>query len=278
MRFSLKNLFKKHKQFNEPGNTAVYTTTYVMKHGSPITLVLHELDGDWQFMGDESLEDFTKVAMLVALDEIVIKDKSILELADLPIGHKATRGSRNEKWTIDKIDYSEKDIEEMGYYCSECEKYHREIPMNYGAKSPTAYFNLTDDEKQNAELTKDVCIIDDKRFFIKGQIKIQVEGKDEPFSWNVWVEITKEDFEAEQENWDEENRFLRKPYPGTLNTPLNCYPDTIGLKVKVQTQKLGLVPAITIESTNHPLFFEQENGIDMKRVTQFAMKILYGHM
>jgi hypothetical protein len=277
MSFSIRDIFKKEKQFKEPGNTAVYTTIHVMREGSPITLVSHELDGDWQFMGDESLEDFSKVGMLVALDEMVKKDKSVLELADLPLGHKATRQKRSDKWTIEKIDYSESEIEEMGYYCSECGKYHREIPMNYGAKSPTAYFNLTEDEKQKTELTQDICVIDEKRFFIKGQIKIKVEDKDEPFSWNVWAEITKEDFENEQENWNEENRFLRKPYSGVLDTSLNCYPNTLGLKVSIQTQKIGFIPDISIDSTNHPLYLEQENGIDMKRVTMFALKILHGH-
>lgn len=277
MSFSIKDIFRKNKQFKEPSNTAVYTTTYVMREGSPITLVSHELDGDWQFMGDETLEDFEKVGMLVALDEVVKKDWSVLELADLPLGHRARRQKRNNKWIIEKINYSESEIEEMGYYCSDCGKYHRDIPMNYGAKSPTAYFNLTEDEKKNAELTQDICVINEKRFFIKGQIKIKVDGKDDLFSWNVWVEITKEDFKEEYKNWDEENRFLRKPYSGILDTPLNCYPNTLGLKVNIQTQKLGFIPDILVDSTNHPLYFEQENGIDMKRVTMFALKILYGH-
>jgi len=277
MRFSIKDIFKKDKQFTEAGNTAVYTTIYVVNEGTLITLVSHELGGDWQFMGNESLEDFSKVAMIVALDEIIKKDKSVLELADLPIGHQATRQGRKDKWTIEKINYSKSEIEEMGYYCSDCGKYHREVPLNYGAKSPTAYFNLTENEKQRAELTQDVCIIEKKRFFLKGQIKIKIEDKDEPFSWNVWAEVAKEDFELEQENWDEENRFLRKSFSGTLDTPLNCYPNTLGLKVKIQTQKIGLIPNILVESTDHPLYFEQENGIDMNRVTQFAMNILYGH-
>lgn len=271
------DFFKKRRRFKEDGNTAVYTTIHVMKEGAAITLVSHELDGDWQFMGDDTIEDFTKVGMLVALDEIVKLDKSVLELTDLPIGYRATRRGRKDKWIIEKIDYSESEIEEMGYFCNECGKYHSEIPMNYGAKAPTAYFNLTDDEKAKAELTNDYCVVGENRFFLKGQIKIKVEEKDEPFSWNVWVEITREDFEDEQENWNEENRFLRSAFPGTLDTPLGCYPNTLGLKVKVQTQKPGYIPDIQIESTNHPLFFEQENGINMKRVTEFAMKILYGH-
>jgi|GEM_PF-932444 len=277
MSFSFKDIFKKTKQFKEAGNTAVYTTIHVMREGSTITLVSHELDGDWQFMGNEPIQDFSIIGMLVALDEIVKKDKSVLELIDLAIGYQATRQGRKDKWKIEKINYSESEIEEMGYYCSDCGKYHREIPMNYGAKSPTTYFNLTDREKEKAELNQDICVIDEKRFFIKGQIKIKVEGKDEPFSWSAWVEISKEDFEVEQENWDDENRFLTKPYSGTLDTPLNCYPNTLGLKVKIQTQKVGLIPQILIDETDHPLYLEQDNGIDMTRVIMFAKKILYGH-
>jgi hypothetical protein len=55
------------------------------------------------------------------------------------------------------------------------------------------------------------------------------------------------------------------------------YPNTIGLKVRVQTQKLGLTPGISIVESNHPLFLEQENGVRMDRVISFAKKILYGH-
>jgi hypothetical protein len=275
MGFSIKGIFKKNKEFKEPKNTAVYTTIHVMREGSIITFVSHELDGDWQFMSDEPLQDFKKVGMLVAIEEVIKKDNSILELADMPIGYQATRKFKKDKWIVERINYCESEIEEMGYYCSDCGKYHREIPMNYGAQSPIAYLNLLD--KSVAELTQDVCIIEEKKFFIKGQIKIKVEGKEEPFSWNVWIEISKDDFEEEQEYWTEENRFLRKPYAGILDTALNCYPNTIGLKVTVQTQKIGLIPDVTIDETNHPLFFEQENGIDMSRVIMFAKRILYGH-
>lgn len=277
MSFSINDIFKKTRQFKEPANTVVYTTIHVMREGSTITLVSHELDGHWQFMGAESLQDFSKVGMLVALDNIVMMDKSVLDLIDLGIGYQATRQTKKDKWKIEKIVYSESEIDEMGYYCSDCGTYHRETPMNYGAKSPTAYFHLTDTEKEKAELTQDICIIDEKIFFIKGQIKIKVEGKEEPFSWNVWAEISKEDFDTEQENWDDENRFLIKPYIGTLDTPLICYPNTLGLKVAIQTQKVGIIPDIVVMETDHALYFEQENGIDMARVIMFAKKILYGH-
>src|SRR5690349_16239293 len=108
------------KRFADPGNTRVYTTIYVMKENSPITLVSHELDGDWQFLGDEAIGDYTQIAMLVSLDEMVKHDKSVLEVADLPYGYRATRRDKSDKWLVEKIEYSASEIEEMGYYCSEC--------------------------------------------------------------------------------------------------------------------------------------------------------------
>ena len=273
----MKNLFKKkiQKQFTDSLTKGVFTTSHVIENNSAITLVSHELDGDWQFMGDEIIEDYREIARVVSLQEMILHDKSILDVADLKPGFRAVRKRQNDKWIVEKIEYSDDEIAEMGYYCSECGLYHRDIPFSYGADEPVSYFNLKD--KSNSTINKDLCIIDNERYFIKGQIKIKVLDNENDFSWNVWIEISKSDFDNEESNWEEENRFLNKPYFGVLDTVLNCYPDSVGLKVSVQTQKLGIVPSIKIEDSNHPLFLEQENGIDMKRVTYFAKKILYGH-
>lgn len=273
----MKNLFKKkiQKQFTDSLTKGVFTTSHVIENNSPITLVYHELDGDWQFMGDEIIGDYREIARVVSLQEMIAHDKSVLNVADLKPGFRAVRKRQNDKWIIEKINYCDDEIAEMGYYCSECGIYHRDIPFSYGADEPVSYFNLTD--KSNSVINKDLCIIDNKRFFIKGQIKIKVIDSGNDFSWNVWIEIAKSDFDNEEANWEDENRFLNKTYSGVLDTVLNCYPDTVGLYVKVQTQKIGIVPLIRIEDSNHPLFLEQENGIDMNRVIFFAKKILYGH-
>jgi hypothetical protein len=86
----------------------------------------------------------------------------------LPLGYKATRSNKSEKWLVEKINYSDSEIEEMGYYCSDCGKYHRDIPMNYGAKTPSSYAALSENGSKDAELSQDVYIINQNRFFIKG--------------------------------------------------------------------------------------------------------------
>jgi hypothetical protein len=91
------------KEFKDPLNTAVFTTKYVTEDNKEITYVTHELeDGSWQFFSDDNFEDFSKVAKLVSLNNIIKIDKSVLEIADLPLGYYATRKNRKEKWKIFK--------------------------------------------------------------------------------------------------------------------------------------------------------------------------------
>ena len=77
--------------------------------------------------------------------------------------------------------------------------------------------------------------------------------------------------------WEEENRILEPPYPGKIATTLDPYPDTLNLPASVITRNVGIVPKIEISECNHPLFLEQENGINMKRVTDFARQLLHNH-
>ncbi|HEV7349856.1 immunity protein Imm33 domain-containing protein [Telluribacter sp.] len=92
---------KKQKNFKEADNTAVFTTKYVIKDKKPITYVTHEEeDGAWQFFSSDEFENFEEVAMIVGLVEIVSIDSSLLELADMPVGHYAIRETANDKWSI----------------------------------------------------------------------------------------------------------------------------------------------------------------------------------
>lgn len=94
--------FKKHqKKFREANNTAVFTTKFVIRDRKPITYVTHEAeDGAWQFFSSDKFENFEEVAIIVGLEEIVAIDASLLELADMPVGHYAIRETPNGKWHI----------------------------------------------------------------------------------------------------------------------------------------------------------------------------------
>lgn len=91
------------KTFEDSLNTAVFTTTFVVKDKSVITYVTHdEEDGAWQFFSNEHFDNYEDVVMIVGLGEIIEIDESLLDIADLPLGFIATRQSRNNNWVRHK--------------------------------------------------------------------------------------------------------------------------------------------------------------------------------
>ncbi|WP_040770302.1 hypothetical protein [Novipirellula maiorica] len=82
--------------FGDPENTAAITLTRIMDGSQPILYVVHDEDGDWQFLdgGDVSEED----AATVSLKNISKRDPSIMSLADLPVGWAAERPAVDKEW------------------------------------------------------------------------------------------------------------------------------------------------------------------------------------
>lgn len=82
--------------FFGPTNTAVFTTTRVIRDSYPILLVFHDHDGDWQFLCGTTNE--TSDCLIVCFGCTYQRDKSLGLLADLPVGWQAWRGSVDEPW------------------------------------------------------------------------------------------------------------------------------------------------------------------------------------
>jgi hypothetical protein len=89
------------KKFSESGQTAVFTTKFVIEDGSDITTVYHDADdGAWQFLSSDEYENFEEVARVVSLDAIIEIDSSLLEISDLPPGFMAFRPDKSADWEI----------------------------------------------------------------------------------------------------------------------------------------------------------------------------------
>src|SRR5947208_3840827 len=83
--------------FEQPRNCAVITLRQIMERTEPILHVTHDSDDHgWQFLGggDARKED----AAVIALEEAVRLDPSVLQLADLPPGWLAWRDSVDCAW------------------------------------------------------------------------------------------------------------------------------------------------------------------------------------
>lgn len=83
--------------FDDPPNVITITTRQVLEENHPILLVSHDADdGCWQVLCGTT--DEPSDGRVVGLDCMFDRDASIGELADLPLGWRARRGSVNAPW------------------------------------------------------------------------------------------------------------------------------------------------------------------------------------
>lgn len=83
--------------FDSPENTGAISCRHILEGSRPILYVTHdEDDGGWQFLCGEAheLED----ARVVCLGCMVSADRSLAELADLPLGRCASRDTGSSSW------------------------------------------------------------------------------------------------------------------------------------------------------------------------------------
>ncbi len=88
-------------KFRELKNLRTFTTRQWLEEQKPILRVVHDDDGDWQFLtGDQIPEDIK----IVALEELVKRDDTLNEVYDLECGEEAERDFIGGKWSRNKIE------------------------------------------------------------------------------------------------------------------------------------------------------------------------------
>lgn len=95
-------------KFREERNVAVFTTRQVLE-GLPILRVIHEKDGEWQFLCDTTYDaDDLKI---VALEELTKRDPTINELFQLNYGWQARRIVEAAEWQVEAYEPAEEEEE-----------------------------------------------------------------------------------------------------------------------------------------------------------------------
>lgn len=82
--------------------TLVFTTTFVTDSRNPIVYVSHDADGDWQMHSADEFEDFSAVARVVSLENLLQFDPSIQKVLHMHPGYYAVRETADSEWHIVK--------------------------------------------------------------------------------------------------------------------------------------------------------------------------------
>lgn len=84
-------------------NQYVFTTKFVIYDNSEIIRIIHEENGDWQFLGHEENINETD-AVIISLGEMMDFDDSLSIVASLPVGKQAIRANKQSPWYIYDIE------------------------------------------------------------------------------------------------------------------------------------------------------------------------------
>lgn len=157
-----------------------------------------------------------------------------------------------------------------GFLCSRCGQEHPGTPT-FGFRFPIDYLDVPEPEREaRVFLTEDTCVIDDKRFYVRGCLEISVDGACEPFIWGVWVAVSEDAFYQFQNLLGVDVRSQHGPFEGQLSSPPRPYPDSTNLRVTVRLRDHGIRPLVEVEDGGHPLAVEQKDGISRRRLGEIV--------
>ena len=91
-------------KFREAKNLGIFTTRQWLELDKPILRVVHDIDGDWQFLTGDQMPDDIR---LVALEQMVNRDKTLNEVFDLDYGYSMDRDFIGGEWTKTKAEIEE---------------------------------------------------------------------------------------------------------------------------------------------------------------------------
>jgi hypothetical protein len=151
------------------------------------------------------------------------------------------------------------------FKCPTCDRWHEGFP-DVGYDQPHYTKDILGAERVGRIfLTSDLCVLDEQYFFIRCVLILKVRGANDDLTFGVWSSLSeanflryRTDFDRDMSDWE--------PMFGYLSNRLPHYPDTLALKLAVQTGSIGTRPTLRLEPTDHPLAIDQQHGIALEKV------------
>ena len=162
-------------------------------------------------------------------------------------------------------------IAELTWRCGCCSELHVGLPAITYASLIHWRDELVCDEK--SFLGADLCVIEDRDFFIRCVLEVPILEQSEVLSWGVWLSQSRENFERYQDSRDDD---ASEETFGFLANSLPQYPETLSLKANAVWRRDGLRPLVDLEPVDHPFVDDWRGGLTLQRAIMFAELCLHG--
>ncbi|WP_158962923.1 DUF2199 domain-containing protein [Myroides fluvii] len=167
----------------------------------------------------------------------------------------------------------------MNYTCANCGQEHDDWPaLVY--PTPLSYAELTDEEKKKAELTSDLCVIQnptDTYYFVRVVLIQTVVDACQDLDYGVWVSLSEKSFKEYCDNYD--NKEFKTTYFGWFNNHIAPYPfeTCMGIGTNVEVDNERGRPFIYLhQKENNDLVHDFYTGITTEEATR-RIKVALGN-
>ncbi|MFY2822717.1 DUF2199 domain-containing protein [Ruegeria sp. MALMAid1280] len=163
------------------------------------------------------------------------------------------------------------------YTCVCCGLPQRGTP-SFGYDMPIEVFDIPESERpERVWLDPDVCVIDDKKFFVKGLLDIPIQGVKEPLSWGLWVTQTQAELEAYEDTRGTDRSGVVTSGQITVTMPgyegFDRHGNNHVLNCELVGQPKGLRPLIKLRPTLHVLYDDATSGIGWDKATDLVARV-----
>lgn len=155
--------------------------------------------------------------------------------------------------------------------CSKCGEDHPLEEMELTFRRPDDAAKLSPEDRDRLlQENDDLCIIEGKRFFIRGLLPLPVNSREHPYCIGLWVEVSQSSFERIYELWDSAGQLNEPAFAARIANEVPTAMGSIGLDAELRLTGPTTRPDVFVKSRNHPLFLEQTAGIDAHRVSEYT--------
>ena len=169
----------------------------------------------------------------------------------------------------------------LTFRCRTCGEMH-DAPPAWHFDAPVQVLAIPAGERDaRVDLTADWCVIEDaaapdgRWFFAKGLLEIPVHGADAPFTWGVWLSLSRQSFDRYGELFDRADRAAGESFFGWLCNAVPGYPDTRLLKARLHVRPHPMRPWVELEPTEHPLAVAQRSGMGADAAAAAAERLVH---
>ena len=157
-------------------------------------------------------------------------------------------------------------VPRLRYRCPDCRDIHDGLPDLCFALPDTIFDLDATHRETRALVSSDLCVLDDKRFFIRCVLEVALAEHTEVFAYGLWTEVAARDFNRYAIYYNTDAPASFTAFTGKIANRLPLTEETLGLACAINlSNEEGMRPAISVAETTHELHGEQENGVALSR-------------